>query len=401
MTMKSTPDQFAYWLTQAVRLIKATEGKGISIIQDELAHALGRVSGGASIGYWRKGHIPADLLELEQLADLLAERGGLGPLSYKQFLRSAAHPQAESLAKRRFPAEREESTAGISTSPHPFNPNRPITDLRWFFGRERECRRILTGWARTPPQDVALIGPKKSGRTSLLHYLRAVHNVPDWRLRPAQRDHRLPDPDQYRWVYIDFYDARWATPVNLLRSILIQLDFPIPAPLSLDTFMETMSDRVAARTIIMLDELSFALELSGYDRHFWNTMHALATSATGNRLVFIITAADEPPKLAANYDKTSPFFNLFTAVRLGPLTDTAAREMIAAAPHPFAPADVAWILDQSRLWPVVLQVLCQERLAALEEGDESDAWRVEAASHLTHYAHLLDISLDRRPAAGE
>lgn len=384
--MKSSPDQFAYWLTQAVRLIKATEGKDIHIIQDELALALGRGSGEASIGYWRKGHTPADLQELVRLADLLAGRGGLGRHSYGPFLASAGHPQAAALARERFPSS---DGAPLPARPLPYNPNRPITDPRRFFGRERECRRIFTWLLHEPLQDIALIGPQKSGRTSLLHYLRAAGETPATQLRPGQRGQRLPDPDLYRWATIDFHDARWFSPANLLRSILVQLDFPVPHPLTLDTFMGTMSDGVTARTIIMLDELSAALELPGYDLRFWNSMRALATSATSNRLAFIITAADDPPRLAAHYGKTSPFFNLFSTIRVGPLTDAAARELIAASPLPFAPADVTWILNQSRLWPVLLQMLCQERLAALAEGDDSDVWRVEAARHLARYAHLV------------
>ena len=38
--MASSPDQFAYWLTQAIHLIKAKERKKIETIQDELALSL-------------------------------------------------------------------------------------------------------------------------------------------------------------------------------------------------------------------------------------------------------------------------------------------------------------------------------------------------------------------------
>lgn len=389
--MNVAAEQFAYWLTQAVWLIKANEGKPINIIQDELAMALGRASGEASIGYWRKGHVPATLDEVERLAALLAERRGLSRRSYEQFLRSAGHPRSQNLADRHFPNDRDDEPPEVGlTRSLPFSPNRPITDPRRFFGRERECRRVFNWWSGIPLQDVALVGPKKSGRTSLLHYLRLIAATPANRLRPGQRNDWLPDVARYRWVYVDFYDARWLSPISLLRHILAQLEFPIPEPLSLGTFMEAMSERVRGPVIIMLDELSAGLELPGFDRNFWHSMRALATSATRNQVAFVITASDDPQRLATSYGKTSPFFNLFTTLKIGPLNEDDGRALIASSPLPFAPADVDWIVSQSRCWPVILQALCQERLAALEDGDESDDWRAEAAVHTARYAYLLD-----------
>lgn len=387
--MTAAADQFAYWLTQAVLLIKATEGTTLTIIQDELAMALGRASGESSIRYWRKGYMPADLDEVEQLADLLADRGGLSRRSYEQFLRTAGHPRAQALAERRFPGQTEDASPAAGL-PRAFNPNRPITDPRRFFGRARECRRIFNWWQREPLQDVALIGPRKSGRTSLLHFLRHIHTTPADLLRPDQRQIRLHNPGRYRWAYVDFYDARWLSPPNLLRHILSQLGFPVPDPVTLDTFLETMSTLVDGPVIIMLDELSAGLELPDYDRSFWNSLRALATSTTQNRVTFVITSNDDPQRLAANYGKTSPFFNLFAALDLGPLTGVEARQLIAAAPQPFAPGDIEWIISQSRCWPVILQALCQERLVALEDGNETSQWRDDANVHLMRYAYLLD-----------
>jgi hypothetical protein len=75
----------------------------------------------------------------------------------------------------------------------------------------------------------------------------------------------------------------------------------------------------------------------------------------------------------------SPFFNIFgyTAV-LPPLTEAEARQLIASSPIPFSAADVAWLLQQSGCWPMPLQILCRERLMALEEGETGGAWRAEA-----------------------
>jgi len=399
--MSESPDQFAYWLTQAVGLIQAVERKGIGIIQDELALALGRTSGQSSIGYWRRGFVPGDLAEVERLALLLARRGGLSERSCEQFLRSAGHPRPEVVVQKVWPTDNANSRKpppGLAEKSRPFNAHRPITDPRQFFGRERECRRIFSGWRYSPLQDMAIVGPKRSGRTSLLHYLRAIHATPPTHLRPGQRHDWLPDAQRYRWVYVDFFDARWQTPTNLMRFIITGLGCPLPEQLSLDTFMETLGEHLPGPAIIMFDELSAGLELPGYGPAFWHSMRALATSTTQNRLAFAITALDEPQRLADAYGKMSPFFNLFATVKLGPLTETEARDLIASSPVPFAEADVAWLLAHSQGWPVVLQALCAARLEAHEDAGDDEAWQAQAMARLARYGYLLGHSLAPPPA---
>lgn len=402
--MAPSPDQFAYWLTQAVLLIKAKEQKNLSIIQDELAFALGRQSGEATIGYWRKGNIPADWAVIEKLAVLLAQRGGFSRHSCEQFLRSAGHSRPEAIVQQLFPqtdpTDSPNRSAAVMRKLHPFVTHQPVVDPRQFFGRVRECRRIFAWWRHFPLQNVAIVGPKKSGRTSLLHYLKEIHMTPAGRLRPNQRNDWLPDAARYHWLYVDFFDARWRKREALLRYLLAEMGLPLPDPCTLDTFMETVSDHLHQPAVIMLDELSAGLEMPDYDLNFWRSMRALVTSVTRGNLAFVITALDAPGRLAANYGKTSPFFNLFASVTLGPLTIEEATELIASSPRPFAAADVQWILEQSQGWPVVVQRLCQERLLALEDGRTDDEWRVEALARIEPYHYLLQSPGDE-PSPGD
>jgi len=50
----------------------------------------------------------------------------------------------------------------------------PITHPRHFFGRTRELRRLFGLWQQAPLQNAAIIGPRRSGKTSLLNYLRTI-----------------------------------------------------------------------------------------------------------------------------------------------------------------------------------------------------------------------------------
>ena len=77
-------------------------------------------------------------------------------------------------------------------------------------------------------------------------------------------------------------------------------------------------------------------------------------------------------------------------MRLGPLTSDEARALIAVSPRPFAPDDSDWILAQSQGWPVLVQLLCQTRLAALEEELSGEGWKTEGLAQIERYRYLLD-----------
>ncbi len=389
--MASSPDQFAYWLTQAIHLIKAKERKKIETIQDELAYALGRDKGGAAtIGYWRKGNVPADTRLLEHLATLLVQRGGLNRRTCEQFLRTGGHARPELLLESLFQSGNPQPLPRAARALAPFVTQQPITEPAQFFGRERECSRIFAWWRHSPLHNVAIIGPRHSGRTSLLHYLRTINTTPARHLRPGQRHDWLPEADRYRWIYIDFFDPRWHRRDNLLRYVLAELGLPAHEPCTLESFIETISNGLPQPTIIMLDELGAALEMAEYDGDFWRSMRALVTSVTRGALAFAIAALDDLQTLAAGFGKTSPFFNLFTSVRLGPLTSDEARALIAVSPQTFAPDDSNWILIQSQGWPILVQLLCQARLAALEEEVGGEGWKADGLAQINRYRYLLD-----------
>ena len=97
-------EAFARSLTEAVYQIRHRESKSIRAVQDELGYALGK-KGGASIEYWRKGHVPAKLTDVEQLAREIVTRTDLGPGWLKSFLESAGYPDPQQLHRDLFPIQ--------------------------------------------------------------------------------------------------------------------------------------------------------------------------------------------------------------------------------------------------------------------------------------------------------
>lgn len=381
------PSLFAQLLTQAVRTIAARENKTIASVQDDLGYALGR-DGGSSIEYWRKAHVPADSADVTRLVQTLIQRAGLTAAEAQRFLKAGGQPQND----------RASSTPTLLTRPSPptharpqaFSPfvaGPPITQPRQFFGRERELKRMFGLWRRFPMQHIAIIGPKRSGKTSLLHYVRTINQTQPRDLRPNQRNDWLPTP--VRWAFVDFQDARMGQRERLLAHILAKLHLPQRPRCTLDSFMDTISQYLHTPAVILMDEISAGLAAPELDETFWWSLRSLVSHYANGQLAFAIAAHAAPDQLAADAGKPSPFFNIFQSLLLGPFPLTEAHALIASSPIPFSAEDEEWLVAQSERWPCLLQLLCQTRLIALENGDTDVRWHAEALQQIAPFLNAL------------
>ncbi len=211
-----------------------------------------------------------------------------------------------------------------------------------FVGRRAELQRIFAGLevAHTGQmQSFSVVGPRRIGKSSLLFYV-------------AQRYVRyLRDAAPYRFAYIELQDARCHTLDGLLGGILKQLGAgePVGNKTSLVEFQDAILALKARGTfpVVCLDEfeeLMHRREQFTFDFYeswrFLMNQHALA----------FITASKSPLiDLAQTLGYTSPFFNIFTHLPLGELTDDEARELIARGANcdrAFTPKEQqeAWLL---------------------------------------------------------
>ncbi len=398
--------KFARLLTEGVYQISLRESKPIQIVQDELGHTLGRANGSA-VEYWRKGHIPNNPAEIAQLAREFSQRGHVERGWLEQFLWSAAYPHSIDLLAELFPyaPDRAEpvtlkqavgsnpASSGEGDTPHlpaPFIIGPPITHPRNFFGREYEIKRIFELWKRHPLQNVAVIGLKRSGKTSLLHYLKNITSISPEQARFKQRTDWLPYPERYRWVLTDFQDARMHSQERLLRHWLMGLQLPVPESCDLHGFMDIVSQQLQAPAIILMDEIGAALNVSELSDAFWSSLRSLVSHQSGGNLGFLITSHEPLAQLVRSFGRSSPFFNIFGhTFALGPLTEVEARELIGSSPKPFEREDTEWILAHSGRWPCLLQILCHVRLAALDDGETDTAWRERGLQQLSPFEYLL------------
>jgi hypothetical protein len=267
----------------------------------------------------------------------------------------------------------------------------PITEPRQFFGREYILKRIFDVWKYMPLQHIAIVGLKRSGKTSLLHYLRRIIDTPSDQLRPKQRNNWITPG--YQWIFVDFQDPRMSYQESFLRHLLIEMDLPVPEPCDFVGFMEVVDQYLEIPSLILLDEISAGLASPDLDDQFWWGMRSLGSNHAGGKIGFLLTSHQAPEEMVLDDNKPSPFFNIFGHVLyLEPLTVSEALELINSSPLPFAKKDIDWIMEQSGRWPALLQILCHARLTALEEGHHGEEWKAEGSRRMSPYLYLLGKS---------
>ncbi|MEO1431672.1 MAG: hypothetical protein AAFV71_21955 [Cyanobacteria bacterium J06633_8] len=71
-----------------------------------------------------------------------------------------------------------------------------------FFGRQRELKRLFQILKRHPLQNAAIIGKRRIGKTSLLHYLKNITVTAKEELRKQQKSDWLPHPEIYTFMHL-------------------------------------------------------------------------------------------------------------------------------------------------------------------------------------------------------
>ncbi|MCB0209932.1 MAG: AAA family ATPase [Anaerolineae bacterium] len=178
-------EKFATLLTEGIYKIRIAESKNIQTIQDELGYALDK-KGGASIEYWRKGHIPSRFSDIENLARQIGKRAQVERSWLEEFLQSAGHPAPEKVCDELFlPTPPIETRPFHSTILAP-KDNLADVEKALFVAREEELAQLdsfLQGVLEKQQGRVVFVtGVAGSGKTAL---------VEEFAWRAAQRHPNL------------------------------------------------------------------------------------------------------------------------------------------------------------------------------------------------------------------
>ncbi|MCB0107253.1 MAG: hypothetical protein KDE53_15140 [Caldilineaceae bacterium] len=355
--MKTSPQHFADLLTEAIYTIKAKSGKSIGIIQDEVGYALGR-EGGSFIAFLRKGNVPADHQDTEQLVFELSQREGIEKPHCLEMLIAAGHPSAKAVLDGWFGPEINVPSRPRVVELAPFVVGPPIKHPQQFYGRTEELTRIFNLWQGLPLQHMAVIGARRSGKTSLLYHVMQIPTANSTERRPDQRSDWLPDAEQVRWIYVDFQNPHMRRQETLLRHLARGMGLHLPEPATLELFIHAaMEHTLMQRAIIVIDELGAGMVAPELDVEFWWGMRSLLNAPTSEQLAFLVAAHQPPAALADEEGQTSPFFNMFNTLELGPLAEIDAQRLMDASPIPIPEEERVWIVRESGCMPNQLQIL--------------------------------------------
>ena len=159
-------EEFRKLLAEAIHRIRACEAnKPISVVHDELGHALGKAGAGTAIAYWRKGKLP-QVHDLAQLAREIIKRADLDRAWLRRFLATADYPYAENLCNELFPIAAPANA--LTADPLPMS-HVPFTKAyRALLGREPLINEILTVLSDPDARSiVAIDGVGGIGKTAL------------------------------------------------------------------------------------------------------------------------------------------------------------------------------------------------------------------------------------------
>jgi hypothetical protein len=263
---------------------------------------------------------------------------------------------------------------------NPYIAGNPIDNPELFVGREELIAKIIQG---LPGNHIAIEGPRRSGKSSLLIHL-------------AQRLRSLADPEYYfAPVLFDchatteadfFYDLMGA-----MLATLTELDPALSWPLlaypssaqadqphlydnrpfknDLKLILATLAEKIPQeiRIVLLLDEGD---ALNEYDKITQRKIRNLISQHKAIKMVWAGTNV-----LAAAGDPTSPWYNMQLTYVLAPLSEAKARELI------IRPADklgyryqdeaIQRILERAEGQPYVIQYLCYRAVEAMLDQQRS------------------------------
>lgn len=257
----------------------------------------------------------------------------------------------------------------IESAASPFVWRKGITEPSAFFDRERELKTIRAYLHAR--QNCQLVGPRRIGKTSLLRQVQ--HLAGKWEETVAV-------------AYLDLQDPRCFTLSGCLEQASGQFGWATPARslAELAEGVDTMLSR-GGRPVLCLDEFD---EMRRRPGEFTRDVF-MALRASGQRGMAVLTTSQQLlSTLTDPKDPSSPFYNTFPVVQVGPFSSENADDFLALyrpGVPPFEAEEQTAILEFAKGHPLALQVACLHVLQAKEGGEPPVAALQRAAGEMAAY----------------
>jgi len=243
-----------------------------------------------------------------------------------------------------------------------------IRDPHDFYGRKSEVQRIyarITAGSR--PQSISVVGERRIGKSSLLHYL----------YHPANRKKFLTNPETYVFSLMDFQEERMGGLKNFFAAIFeafaqeLGADFIASFSPDYQGFRALVRalDGRGIRMIVLFDEFEMVTSNTLFDPEFFAFFRSMANKYN---IAYVATTAKDLQSLCHSKEiATSPFFNIFSNLNLGAFKSDEAVELIcepsSAAGCTLEPF-VDDIIRLAGLFPFYLQMACSVFFELVKSG---------------------------------
>ena len=253
----------------------------------------------------------------------------------------------------------------MADTTRPINPYYDYTAVRdpaMFFGREDELSELYEAAHRF--QSISIVGLRHIGKSSICKHM----GSPELQAMFAQRFHY--HLSQRIFILIDLRDYLNKNREDFFTSVSEQIfthahrvvDIKLPQKNGADQLSDLLEqiEKGGFHPVLLMDAFDKVTGNPRFDPDFFSFLRSLATRGR----VSYITASTRPlHEISHEQIMTSPFFDIFTSCKIGPLTQEAALQLITLPAEKagcnFTPAEVDWILDQAGRHPFFLQVTCR------------------------------------------
>ena len=293
---------------------------------------------------------PKDMAEIEQRLERILLLPGLDT--------TATHPIPRSIGPR-------------STPRNPCLNRVMIKHREDFFGRGQEVKRIYARLNATPPGSISIVGDRKIGKSSLLNYVYARQN----------RQTHLEQPEKIVMVFLDLQQEKSMSMESFVKTLLGIANYELRGrldvsncALSLDGIKDMVQrlDAAGFRLAILLDEFEGVTTNPNFSLEFFSFLRFLANHYN---VAYLTSSARDLQVLCHTKEiSDSPFFNIFSTMRLTVFQRAEAEELIRVpserAGKPLA-RYTEQILGMAGLFPFFLQMACSHAIEYLDENPDA------------------------------
>ncbi len=199
-----------------------------------------------------------------------------------------------------------------------------IRSVGEFHGRKVEVRQILSRIGAGTPQSISLVGERRMGKSSVLWHI-------------SQREvyaNFLEDPDRYLFVLIDFQRYGHLDLNGFCNALSEHLNEVAGDRLALPegqglSFLQDVAEAVVRadlRLVWLFDEFETITANPAFGVEFYNTLRSLANTCP---VAYVTASRLSLQSLCHSREISgSPFFNIFTEIRVGRMKDEEIQELI-------------------------------------------------------------------------